>query len=137
MKIAFPVMEENGLDSQVYNHFGSAKYFVFVDLESGDLKTGINTDVDHVHGNCQPIKALGDNHADAVVVGGIGAGALSKLSAEGIQVYRAVKGTVRNNLSLMENRELGLFNKDQTCGGHTEDGSCAHVKGSWEIKVPE
>ena len=137
MKIAFPVMEEKGLESVVYNHFGSARYFIFVDQESGHFDMGINTDMDHVHGHCQPMKALGDNRPDAVIVGGIGAGALKKLAADGISAYRAVKGTVRENLSQMRDGKLSVFDMNHTCGGHTENGTCAHVKGSWEIKTPE
>ncbi len=136
MKVAFPVMEEKGLSSEVYNHFGSARYFVFVDLESDHLDTGINSDADHAHGHCQPLKALGDKSADAVIVGGIGSGALKKLSAEGISVYRAVKGTVEENLTQLRRGSLSVFDMNQTCGGHTGSGSCSHVKGSWEIKTP-
>ena len=38
-----------------------------------------NKDVDHVHGACNPIMAIGGREIDAVVVGGIGAGAIRGL----------------------------------------------------------
>ena len=52
---------------------------------STDEVTAIsNNDLDHQHGNCQPLAALGGVTVDAVVVGGIGGGALRKLANAGI-----------------------------------------------------
>ena len=33
MKICFPVEKDEGIESQVYNHFGSAPVFIMVDTE--------------------------------------------------------------------------------------------------------
>ena len=43
---------------------------------------------------------------DAIAVGGIGMGALMKLQGQGIRVYRAVRGTVGQNVSLILNSEV-------------------------------
>ena len=40
---------------------------------------------------------------DAIVVGGIGAGAIYKLNNMGIKVYKAVQGTVQTNIELFIN----------------------------------
>ena len=79
MKIAFPTQFDHGLESPVFGHFGSAGYFLVVDDASGAVETIVNADRDHLHGQCQPLAALGGNKVDAVVVGGIGGGALQKL----------------------------------------------------------
>lgn len=126
MKIAFPTQEDLGLDSQVYGHFGSANLFIVVDSESGDVASNANPDQDHLHGNCQPLKALNGQTVDAVVVGGIGGGALKKLTESGIQVFRAVEGTVSENLSLIKAERLPEFTPAFICGGHGIDGACAH-----------
>ncbi len=34
MKVAIPVAEDRGLDSEIYGHFGSAPVFVLVDSET-------------------------------------------------------------------------------------------------------
>jgi predicted Fe-Mo cluster-binding NifX family protein len=63
---------------------------------------------------------------DAVVVGGIGGGALMKLLAAGINVYRAVEGTVSDNLNLIQSEHLPQFTMNMSCAGHHEGGGCAH-----------
>ncbi|MCJ7772120.1 MAG: diguanylate cyclase [Desulfobacterales bacterium] len=126
MKIAFPTQENNGLDSKVYSHFGSAKIFVIVNTGDGSSETVFNQNLDHQHGQCQPMIALGGNHVDSVVVGGIGGGALCKLNAEGKKVFRAAEGSVRENLELIKLNKLPEITIDQTCAGHSEIGGCAH-----------
>jgi predicted Fe-Mo cluster-binding NifX family protein len=126
MKIAFPSQNDQGLESPVYGHFGSAPCFIIVESEDGTTETVINQDREHLHGNCQPLKALGGEAVDAVVVGGIGAGALRGLHAAGIRVYRGVEGTVRENLALIRSGRLPEFTFDRTCAGHGPDGGCVH-----------
>lgn len=126
MKAVFPTNSELGLTGTVYGHFGSAPFFVLVDTDSMEHEVLINHDKDHIHGQCQPLKALGGIEAEAIVVGGIGKGALTKLAAAGIKAYKAVEGTVEKNLDLFKSGSLSEYTIDQTCSGHTLDGSCAH-----------
>jgi predicted Fe-Mo cluster-binding NifX family protein len=126
MKVAFPTQESNGLDSTVYNHFGSAKMFVIVETDDGSMDTVFNQNLNHQHGHCQPMVALGGNHIDAVVVGGIGGGALRKLNAEGKKVFRAAEGSVKENLELIQSNKLPEITLDQTCAGHGGIGGCTH-----------
>ena len=73
MKICFPVAKNKGLDSRVFNHFGSAPMFLLVDAEQRSVTEEVNRDVNHQHGACRPLRALGGQEVDAIVVGGIGA----------------------------------------------------------------
>lgn len=126
MKIAFPSQENRDLESAVYSHFGSAPFFIIVDEASGELESVPNADLHHTHGNCQPLAALSGKPVDAIVVGGIGGGALRKLGNAGITVYRAVEGTVADNLALIKKGALPEFTLEQTCAGHTTIGGCVH-----------
>ena len=126
MRIAFPAKENKGLESPVYSHFGSAPVFVVVDAENDGFEILDNQDLGHEHGNCQPLAALGGTPVDAVVVGGIGGGALKKLAHAGIKTYRAVEGSVSENLSLIKADKLPLFAMDETCRGHQGIGDCVH-----------
>ncbi|MFZ5570918.1 MAG: NifB/NifX family molybdenum-iron cluster-binding protein [Thermodesulfobacteriota bacterium] len=126
MKIAFPVETDNGMESIVYGHFGTARFFILIDPDKPEPEVLPNQDLNHSHGKCQPILALGGRKVDAVVVGGIGGGALRKLSQEGITVFRAVEGTVADNLALIRSGKLPRFSMDQTCAGHTTIGGCSH-----------
>ena len=126
MKIAFPAQDDMGIESPVYNHFGSANFFVIVETGNNEIEVIVNEDKDHVHGQCQPLSALRGNKVDAVAVGGIGGGALRKLYANGIKVYRAVEGSVSENLELIKSCRLPEFRLDQTCAGHGTNGECIH-----------
>jgi predicted Fe-Mo cluster-binding NifX family protein len=68
--------------------------------------------------------ALDGHSVNAMVVGGIGAGAINKLNAMGVKVYAAAAPTVKENLDLLtENRlqELSVYN---ACRAH--QGECGH-----------
>jgi predicted Fe-Mo cluster-binding NifX family protein len=124
MKVGFAVQTNEGIESRVYNHFGSAPAFIIVDTEGKDVLTVNNRDLHHVHGACNPVMALDGKSVDAMVVGGIGAGAIAKLNAVGVKVYQAGAPTVKENLSLLsENklRELSIFH---ACQAH--QGECGH-----------
>ncbi|MFO7560913.1 MAG: NifB/NifX family molybdenum-iron cluster-binding protein [Desulfobacterales bacterium] len=126
MRVAFPVNENNGIESFVFNHFGSATVFIIVDTETDEMKTVTNKDIDHSIGRCQPLKALDGEVVDAVVVGGIGIGALQKLNASKIRVFHAVEGTVLENLELIKSGKLPEFLPGMTCKGHGPGGQCVH-----------
>ena len=125
MLVAFPVMQDHGMASAVHNHFGSARYFMFVDTADNAFTIHVNRDQNHRHSQCQPQLALGVKNVQAVVVGGIGRGALTKLKTGGIKAFRAVEGTVQENLELIKSGHLPEFGPDQTCKGHTGKGACA------------
>ncbi len=125
MKICFPTEDLRGLESTVYGHFGSAPGFVIVDSESRNVEEIANNDLHHSQGMCQPLKAFGGREIDAVGVGGIGRGALSKLHALGIKVYLVTNGTVGQNVVRIINGELPEFQADFSCPGHA-GGTCAH-----------
>jgi len=126
MKIAFPVQVDEGLDSQVYGHFGTAPSFVILDSTSGEFETIGNSDALHDHGQCQPMNALAGNTVDAIVVGGIGGGALMKLQAQGVRVFRAVEGSVKQNMEFIRSGKLPEFSVNMTCAGHQGQGGCQH-----------
>ncbi len=126
MKICFPVQQDNGMDSTVYNHFGSAPIFVVVDTEADHIASINNRDQHHVHGQCNPMKALDNQQVDAIIVGGIGAGALTRLNQMGIIVHSSQAPTIRENLALYADDALPVLTVQGCCGGHSKDGGCAH-----------
>jgi predicted Fe-Mo cluster-binding NifX family protein len=128
MKVCFPVQKDEGIASTVFDHFGSAPAFVVVDMDANIVSTISNGDRHHAHGACNPLKALDNQKIDAVVVGGIGAGALSRLNQAGIKVYRARSGTIQENLALLNDRGLAEYTPQVSCSshGHGHGGGCAH-----------
>ena len=125
MRLCFPVAKNEGLDSQVFGHFGSAPLFLVVDAEEGRVVEVVNRDLHHAHGACSPVKALGGQAVDAVVVGGIGGGALSGLSQAGIRVFAAGAPTVAENVALVRQGALPAWEPGRTCGGHGHGHACS------------
>ena len=126
MKVCFPVQKDEGMDSTVYNHFGSAPAFVVVDTDTNDHSVINNRDQHHTHGACNPMKALDNQKVDAIVVGGIGAGALTRLNQMGIIVHRSKAETIRENMAMFTSKVLPELTLKGCCGGHSDDGGCAH-----------
>jgi predicted Fe-Mo cluster-binding NifX family protein len=124
MKVCFPVLKAEGMESIVYGHFGSAKAFVVVDTETKSVATIKNKDEHHAHGMCNPLRAFDGNKIDVIVVEGIGAGALMKLKNSGIRVYRALTQSVKENVELLIGKQLPEFSMNHTCAGHK--GGCGH-----------
>ncbi len=118
MKICVPVEAENGLQSPVCGHFGSAPAFMLVDTDTGSCRAVANGNQHHGHGMCMPLQSLQGEQIDAVVVGGIGAGALTKLSAAGLRVYRTGRATVDEVVAAFKADRLELMQPGMACASH-------------------
>ncbi|MCE5195337.1 MAG: NifB/NifX family molybdenum-iron cluster-binding protein [Nitrospiraceae bacterium] len=129
MKICFPTEQNEGIKSKLSAHFGSAAFYIIYDTESGSVTDINNKNKVHSHGACNPLASLQDIALDAIVAGGIGAGALNKLNASGLKVYRAQAETVKENIDLMANKNLSEFLIINTCSGHNhgDKGGCSHI----------
>jgi predicted Fe-Mo cluster-binding NifX family protein len=124
MKVGFTVHSDEGIESRVYDHFGSSPTFIIVDTETKDQIRVNNKDLNHVHGACNPIMALDGKNVDAMVVGGIGAGAINKLNDMGVKVYAATAPTVKENLELLSQNKLEELSVYNACRAH--QGGCGH-----------
>lgn len=122
MKVCIPIKENKGLDSVAHNHFGSSPIFMIYDTATEETKTIENGNLHHEHGMCQPLKALGGERVDAVLVAGIGAGALSKLAVQGVKAYKVEEGTVAENIELFKRNSLPEFTLEHSCTQH----DCGH-----------
>jgi predicted Fe-Mo cluster-binding NifX family protein len=118
MQICIPVVDDRGLDSRVSGHFGSAPGFMIVDTDAGTCRLVPNRNDHHAHGMCQPLAALAGETVQAAVVGGIGMGALMKLQAAGIAVYRANRPTVGEILENFRAGTLESIDSDGACASH-------------------
>jgi len=118
MQLCVPVLEDQGLDSRVSAHFGSAPAFMIVDTDSGACRVIANNNSHHAHGMCQPLAVLAGESVDGIIVGGIGMGALMKLQAAGIEVFRAVHPTVAETIAAFKEGALQRVGQDGACAGH-------------------
>ena len=118
MNICIPVNEDQGTESRVCEHFGSAPLFMIVDTESGACRAIPNSNAHHGHGMCMPLAALRGEKIDGMAVGGIGKGALSKLRAAGIQVFLSGRPTVGETVAAFQAGTLQQVTPATACGQH-------------------
>lgn len=118
MKVCIPVNEDNGIRSSVCSHFGAAPYFLLVDSETSICQTLPNQNQHHEHGQCQPLAALRGQQVDAMIVGGIGMGALTRMQAAGIRVYRSDRPIAEDALSQLRGNLLVEVDPARACSGH-------------------
>lgn len=118
MNVCIPVLADQGLESPVSGHFGSAPIYMLVDADTRATRALSNARSVHEHGACRPLDALAGEKVDAFVVGGIGAGALMKLQAAGIRVFRAPASTVGGCLDAFARNEVEEIDPAGACAGH-------------------
>ena len=126
MLIAIPIEKDEGLESRVCAHFGSAPGFLIVDTESAVCRAVLNLNQHHAHGACMPLASLQGERLDGVVVGGIGAGALAKLNAAGLSVYLASAPTVAETVAALKTGSLEPVAPGMACGHHGQGHGCGH-----------
>jgi predicted Fe-Mo cluster-binding NifX family protein len=134
MKLCFPVITAEGLESNIYGHFASAPRFLIVDSESRECHVVANCDEKNLYGGCNPFMALRDMHLDGIVAGGIGDDALRTMNMCGFRVYQAEGASVRENFELFVQHllsEVEMLNSAQegSCADHEGSRSCGHCHG--------
>ncbi|MCD4721794.1 MAG: dinitrogenase iron-molybdenum cofactor [Desulfobacula sp.] len=128
MKIAFPVKENNGLESIVDEHFGVAQTFLIVDLETRKLELKDNRKLLAEGSKCKIGVFKKKDQVDAVVTRCMGDGSQRSLTASNIKVFQAQKETILENLELLEKDELKLFHIFDFCQikKNKKEGGCGH-----------
>ncbi|MFC1703176.1 NifB/NifX family molybdenum-iron cluster-binding protein [Candidatus Omnitrophota bacterium] len=119
MKACIPVTLDQGLDSLLSEHFGSAPYLLNVDIEKNTCEAIENTNIHHEHGTCNPAKFLRDKQIDIVLCVGLGVRALNVLQSAGITVYKVDDAkTVRDALTEFKAGSLEEISVQTACREH-------------------
>jgi predicted Fe-Mo cluster-binding NifX family protein len=119
MKIGIPVMSNNAsYENTICDHFGSAPFFAVVDITTDTVKIVDNRNAHHQHGMCNPLAALATENISAVVVRGIGAGAVNKLKDSSVLVFRAAAQSVKTAIDDFKAKRLEAMTVEGACAGH-------------------
>jgi predicted Fe-Mo cluster-binding NifX family protein len=119
MIICIPIDDDRGLDSPISAHFGSAPLYLITGTGDSDYRTVPNLNQVHQHGACTPLAVIEAEAIDGLVVGGIGGGALAKVTAAGIPVYHAEATTAGEALRALQAGRLPVMRPDMACAhGH-------------------
>jgi predicted Fe-Mo cluster-binding NifX family protein len=106
MRIAIPIKEDKGMDSEVAEHFGRAGFFAIYDSKTRECE--VTEMGEHEEKQCLPVKGLLKFQPDAIYVFGMGWRAANLLKSVGIEAktgnYRTLREVVAN-LGSLENLE--------------------------------
>ncbi len=117
MKIAIPVNDTEGPESEVSPHFGRAAGFILFDSESGETETIANTS-EHTGGSGKPPELLEDAGVDVVLCANLGRRAVAMFKQLGIGVCTGASGTARETFEAWKNDELDEATEEGACRGH-------------------
>ena len=119
MRVAIP-FENN----EVFQHFGHTSQFIFydIDVNSDEVEYEIVDTEGQGHGALAGF--LSERDTDVVICGGIGPGAISALSGNGILVFPGVEGKCGDALISLLRGDL-VADTRGNCDHHKEEeGSC-------------
>lgn len=118
------VTYENG---EVFQHFGHTERFKVYDVENGEIRiTSIVNTNGSGHGALADLLRKG--HVDALICGGIGAGAKRALDEAGIALYGGVTGSTDKAVEALLAQKLE-YQADAACGHEGEHHHGGHEEG--------
>jgi predicted Fe-Mo cluster-binding NifX family protein len=126
--IAIPSMGNGGLNDQMSSRFGRCKSFTFVEIDGKDIKavkTVPNPASDAMGGaGVQATQIIGNNGANAVIVGFLGPNAADGLKALDIQIFQAPSQsiTIKEVMNLYLEGKLQIINSSNVASHHGMGG---------------
>ena len=128
MKICIPTTDDQGLDSRLHDHYGSAPFYALTDTVSGEVKLSPNAGHHHSHGRCESSDHIEADGMDAVVCLGMGKRALAGLQRAGVDVLITSSHNVRDTIAEARTGKLRKLSAADACGGgrgrHGHSGQC-------------
>jgi predicted Fe-Mo cluster-binding NifX family protein len=111
-KIFFPLLDDNGLDSEISQHFGHAPFFGVYEVKTKKLKI-VPNDLDHTDPNKSPIDQIEDAvNPTTIFAKGIGGRAIGIIQQKGLGLKTGNYDTVKE---VIENLDK-LEDQTQDCG---------------------
>lgn len=121
MKIAVTAETNQGLDSQVAQHFGHAPFFILVDVENGAVTAtrDLANPFAEAHEPGQIPNFIKQQQADVMLSGGMGGRAIEFFTQAGIKTATGASGTVRASV---EGYLSGTLSAAAPCSESVEHG---------------
>ncbi len=96
MRIAIPIMENKGKESEVAEHFGHVREMVIYDSDKDEIEI-----VDVVNSSgCSPVETIKDKNVDAIICKGMGMRAMALCEKLGIDLktgpYQTINEIIKN-----------------------------------------
>jgi len=111
-RIFFPLLNNNGGNSEISQHFGHAPFFGIYDVEKKELKI-IENDLDHTNPNKSPIDQIEEAvNPTTIFAKGIGGRAIGIIAQKGLRLKTGNYATVKEVLENLDKLE----DQSQSCG---------------------
>jgi len=104
MKICIPLLEDNGMDSKVSEHFGKSPFLAFYDDETSKLEI-IRVSGKHAGGQQTMAEILIDSGADILICSNIGPRAMDLLRGR-VYILTGAAGDLKGVLQSFKEKSL-------------------------------
>lgn len=113
-RIAVPIVEPKGMESEVNEHFGMSEYFEILEVD-GDQITSHSTLQNNptLPGHKPAAQFLIDHDVRIVLAGGIGPHMIQILLDGGVRIFKGAAGTVQD---AVEDYKAGMLTETRTVG---------------------
>ena len=108
MRIAIPIVENKGKDSEIAQHFGHVRFIVVYDSNKDKLNV---MDVKNVEG-CSPVATIENENIDVIYCFGMGMRAIELCKQKGIKLKTGPFTTIKQ---VIENLDK-LEDLEESCG---------------------
>ncbi len=113
-KFAVPIVADNGMASEVNEHFGMTEYFLVLEADGDKITTtSMLRDNPSIVGHKPPAQFLADNDVQIVLAGGIGPHMIQILLDRGVRIFKGAAGTVED---AWEDYKAGMLTEVRTVG---------------------
>lgn len=94
MKIAFASEEDNGLESSTAHHFGRCPYYVFVEVENGQIQSIDTKENPYFNSHVKGVvpEFIAGQGAEVIIVGGMGPRAIDLFGRLGVRPITGAYG---------------------------------------------
>jgi len=108
MRIALPISDERGLESNIYEHFGHAPYYLLIDIEDSEIKKTeiIQNFYKDMHGPGSIPSFLAKNGVNMLICEKVGTRAREFFNRYGVKVLTGFSGKAKDILYKYLKREI-------------------------------
>lgn len=111
-RIFFPLLDDNGLDSKISQHFGHAPFFGLYDVEKKELRI-IENDLDHTDPNRSPIDQIQEAvDPTTIFARSIGGRAIEIIAKKGLSLKTGDYATLKEVIDNLDRLE----DQTESCG---------------------
>jgi predicted Fe-Mo cluster-binding NifX family protein len=125
MKLCIPVTSDQGFDSEVCEHFGTAPCLLVIESDSMELSPAFLLNGNHTRGIGESLAFMAGQNIQAVFVRDTGDAALASLQTGRFEVFKTEEKTVRETIGAFKTGSLSQLKVQPICMSHGRPTNCS------------